>query len=104
MINIGIGLGFSKEKLVGTNPHCPGSPCDPNGLNNQPNGPRVTHCQNLFSDYSSLLLNNCLVKNFQNHHVWVECTAIKEKNIIGTYTLDTIQDFFSNFRIKWQLN
>ena len=61
----------------------PLSPYVPPGLNNQTNGPRVTHCQNLFSDYSSPLLNNCLVKNFQNHHVWVECTAIKgKKNII----------------------
>ena len=27
-----------------------------------------------------------------------------KKKILHTYLLDTIQDFFSNFRIKWQLN
>ena len=32
--------------------------------------------------------------------------ALTAKNVIctGTYLLDTIQDFFNSFRIKWQLN
>ena len=53
----------------------------------------------------------CMEANVQKDGTAIFATALKQaflephvETVIRLYTLDTIQDFFSNSRIKWELN